>query len=385
MKRPSDVWLAALGLILAPQLVEAATKILHQHVPAAVAQLQPLSRVDAHQTMRLAIGVPLPDEGKLDAFVESLQDPNSPNYHEYITPDEFTEKFGPSKEDYEAVQNFAKAHHFRITHLHSNRMVMDVEADASDVEEAFGVKLHVYKHPKEARTFFAPDTEPTVDSTIPILHVSGLNNYSMPHPKYHKNADAITPAATPQTGSGPSGAYWGADFRKAYLPGTTLTGTGQSVGLVQFDGFWTSDVTSYEDQAGLPHVPMVVVPVDGGISTPTTDGSGEVCLDIEMTVAMAPGLSHVYVYEAPDSSPWPDVLSKMANDNLAKQLSCSWGGGPPDATSEQIFKQMAAQGQTFFNASGDDDAFTGQIDFPSESTNIVQVGGTTLTTSSSGA
>src|ERR1051326_8378831 len=101
-----------------------------------------------------------------------------------------------------------------------------------------------------------------------------------------------------------------------------------------------------------------------------------------MAIAMAPGLSKIYVYEAPNPSPWVDLLSKMANDNLSKQLSCSWGGDPADAASEQIFQQMAAQGQSFFNASGDSDAFTGPIPFPSDSPNIIQVGGTTLTTSS---
>jgi hypothetical protein len=103
-----------------------------------------------------------------------------------------------------------------------------------------------------------------------------------------------------------------------------------------------------------------------------------------MVIAMAPGVSKIYVYEAPNPSPWPDMLSRMANDNVARQLSCSWGGGPADPTSEVIFKQMAAQGQTFFNASGDSDAFIGSIAFPSESTNITQVGGTTLSMSGSG-
>jgi subtilase family serine protease len=92
----------------------------------------------------------------------------------------------------------------------------------------------------------------------------------------------------------------------------------------------------------------------------------------------------VIVYEAPNSSPWEDILSRMANDNRAKQLSCSWGGGPPNSTAEQIFQQMAAQGQTFFNASGDDDAFTGSVSFPSDSPNVVQVGGTSLYTVSAG-
>src|SRR6266581_280099 len=99
-----------------------------------------------------------------------------------------------------------------------------------------------------------------------------------------------------------------------------------------------------------------------------------------MVISMAPGVSKIYVYEAPNPSPWVDLLSRMANDNLARQLSCSWGGGSPNATAEQIFKQMAAQGQSFFNATGDSDAFTTTIAFPSDSTNITQVGGTTLTT-----
>ena len=151
------------------------------------------------------------------------------------------------------------------------------------------------------------------------------------------------------------------------------------MGLLEFDGFYPSDITTYEDQAGLPHVPLTVVPVDGGVRTFDT-GVTEVSLDIEMVVSMAPGVSRIYVYEAPDSSPWVDVLSRMANDNLSSQLSCSWGGGPPDPASEQIFKQMGAQGQSFFNAPGDSDAFTDAVDFPSDSTNVTQVGATTLTT-----
>src|SRR5439155_5798732 len=75
----------------------------------------------------------------------------------------------------------------------------------------------------------------------------------------------------------------------------------------------------------------------------------------------------------------------MANDNVARQLSCSWGGSSADAAAEQIFQQMAAQGQSFFNAAGDSDAFTGAIPFPSDSPNITQVGGTTLTTGAGGS
>ena len=206
--------------------------------------------------------------------------------------------------------------------------------------------------------------EPSVDFAVPILHISGLDNYSLPHPNCKVRPGGAVANATPNTGTGAGGTYRGSDFRTAYVPGTTLTGTGQSVGLLQFDGFYASDITTYESQAGLPNVPLAVVPIDGGVSTPGGGGS-EVSLDIEMAISMAPGLAGVYVYEAPYGSPFVDLLSRMANDNLAKQLSCSWtGGGSPDPSSEQIFKQMGAQGQSFFNASGDSDAFTGAIRLP---------------------
>ncbi|MDB6057884.1 MAG: hypothetical protein JWO95_1728, partial [Verrucomicrobiales bacterium] len=182
-------WIGFVALLIVSPSASAGTKKLQQHVPAAVARLHPVARVNAQQSFHLAIGVPLPDQDKLNAFIESLQDATSPNYHQFLTPEKFAEKFGPTKQDYEAVKQFAKAHHLHVTHSHANRLLLDVEANASDVEEAFGVKLHVYNHPKEARTFFAPDSEPNVDANVPIFHVSGLNNYSLPHPKYHKNAD----------------------------------------------------------------------------------------------------------------------------------------------------------------------------------------------------
>jgi uncharacterized repeat protein (TIGR01451 family) len=194
------------------------------------------------------------------------------------------------------------------------------------------------------------------------------------------------PANVPNVGSGPGGSYQGSDFRTAYVPGTTLNGAGQNVGLLQFDGFYASDIAAYASQIGLTTVPnLIVIPIDGGVPVPTPSGNPEVSLDIEMILSMSPGVSNIYVYEAPNPSPWVDLLSRMADDNLAKQLSCSWGGGPPDPVAEQIFQQMALQGQTFFNASGDADAFTGFIPFPSDSPHITEVGGTFLTTGAEAA
>jgi uncharacterized repeat protein (TIGR01451 family) len=254
----------------------------------------------------------------------------------------------------------------------------------TDVEKAFQVTLRTYQHPKENRTFFAPDTNPIVDSALPILDVSGLDDYSIPHPSLHMRALGQSAQTSPSVGSGPGGSYQGSDFRKAYVPGTALNGAGQNVGLVQFDGFFPADITAYKNQIGLgsggPNV--VVIPIDGGVASPGP-GNGEVSLDISMVMSMAPGAGTIYVYEAPNPSPWVDILNKMVNDNSAKQLSSSWGGGFVGPGAQQIFQQMAVQGQSFFQASGDSDAYTGAIFVPSDSPYITVVGGTTLTTDSS--
>ena len=105
-----------------------------------------------------------------------------------------------------------------------------------------------------------------------------------------------------------------------------------------------------------------------------------------MVISMAPGISKIYMYEAGPSGIWHDILNRMATDNTCKQLSCSWyiPNGSMDTVADGIFQQMAAQGQSFFNASGDDDAFCGLIDFPGDTPYITQVGGTFLTNSAPG-
>lgn len=355
----------------------------HKHVPAAASGLAPIASLPPDQHLKLAISLPTRNPDALDQLLQQLYDPGSTNFHQWLTPTDLAERFGASQQDYAGVMKWAKDNGLAVTITHPNRLVVDVDGTVGDIERALQVTLRVYNHPKEARTFFAPDREPTLALSVPVLSIAGLDNYSLPHPLSRVKPLAAGTGVTPKAGSGPGGTYAGGDFRAAYAPGTTLTGTGQSVGLLQFDGYYTNDIAAYRSAFGLPNIPLVNVPVDGGPGTPGS-GNGEVCLDIEMTMSMAPGLSTVYVYEAPNPSPWIDLLSRMQTDNLAKSLSCSWGGGSPDASSENIFKLMAAQGQSFFNATGDSDAFTGAIEFPSDSTNITEVGGTTLSTSGAG-
>jgi uncharacterized repeat protein (TIGR01451 family) len=349
------------------------------HIPAAVAHAKAIGHMGGNERVHLSIALQAKDRQGIAAFAQSVSDPSSPNFRHYVTPEQFGQMFGASEQDYAALQEWAKSKGFKISHVHKNRLVLSVEADAKDIESAFGVSMNLYNHPKEARTFFSADREPTIDAPVAIASIEGLSSFAKPHAK-------IKPAsnAAPNAGTGPSGSYMGSDFRNAYVPNTTLTGKGETVGLLQFDGFYATDIAKYRSQAGLPNIPLTIVKIDGGVSTPDF-GNSEVCLDIEMCMSMAPGLNRIYVYEAPNPSPWMDLIGRMADDNLSRQLSCSWGGGEQDDAIEVVFQQMAAQGQSFFNASGDSDAMIPPIEFPSDSPSITQVGGTTLTAVTGGA
>jgi len=396
-------WLMAGICILLAGLVPRACAdplTLPGHVPAVVAQLTPLGDLPAGRQLHLALGISLRDAAGLDTYLTQEYDPASPLYHHYLTPQQFTDRFGPTASDYQAVIAFARSHHLAITAIHDNRLLLDVTGAAADIQQAFHVHLRVYQHPTEARHFFAPDTEPMVDASLPLADISGLSDYARPHPRLVKQASASTASTAPRTGSGSGGTYAGNDFRAAYLPGVTLTGTGQSLGLVEFDGYYASDISTYESAFSLPAVPLQNVFLDGYDGTPTTganSGNPEVSLDIEMAVAMAPGLSNIVVFEAGPSGLQNDILTSMADNPQIHQLSCSWGWtGGPSTTTDNLFKEMSAQGQSFFNAAGDSDAFTAgassvngvdnpnQANAPSSCPYITVVGGTTLSTTGPG-
>ncbi|HTL55600.1 MAG TPA: S53 family peptidase [Candidatus Limnocylindrales bacterium] len=358
-------------------------QLLPGHVPAVVARSQPIGSLPGDTNLRLAIGLQLRNREELTNLIAQLYDPTNPRYRQYLTPAEFTRQFGPTPEQYQAVIAFARANRLNVVGTHPNRVLLDVRGKAADIQKAFNTNLRLYAHPTEARNFYAPETEPSVDPALRLLDVSGLDNFRKPHPKSLK-ATPLRTEPKPQAGSGPNGTYMGGDFRAVYARNSPLTGTGQILGLVEFDGYYTNDIAIYRTTAGVPNVPLQNVLVDGFDGTPSpgaNSGNSEVALDIEVAMSMAPGLSKILVYESDPTGIANDVISRMATDNLAAQMSCSWSFGTgPDATTEQIFQQFAVQGQTFFNASGDDGAFAGSVPVPGADPYITIAGATTLTT-----
>jgi hypothetical protein len=378
------------GSVLTPPSATA-EQILHHHVPEAIARLhlQPTGRLATTNRLHLAIGLPLRNPEALTNLLQQLYDPGSTNYRHYLTPAQFTQRFGPTESDYEAVIAFARSNGWAVTVIDPGRMLVDVNASAADVERVCHVTLRQYQHPAEPRVFFAPDKEPSLDLTIPVRDIAGLDDYVRPHPA--GLGTGRRQGASPGAGSGPGGSLMGYDFRAAYAPGVGLDGSGQTLGLLEFDGYYPYDIETYETEAGLPDVPIYAESVDSFDGTPSGNAIavGEVSLDIEMAISMAPGLSQVIVYEAGPYGYGNDMLMQMANDGEATVISSSWFFSV-NATTDSYLQRLAAQGQSFFEASGDNNAYSGGITFlanagpPADNPYLTSVGGTTLTLSAQG-
>lgn len=355
--------------------------VLNGHVPAEVAGLRSIGSLEGTNRLHLAVSLPLRDSAGLSALLQQIYDPASPNFHHYLTPEQFRDAFGPTAQDYQTVAAYFQAQNWVVTRMHPNRVILDLDATVADVEKALHVSIKVYQHPTENRTFFAADTEPSLDVNLPILHISGLNNYSIPHPAYKVGPVEHSPGASPALGSGPGGTYWGDDFRSAYTAGVSLRGNGQKLALLEFDGYYPTDISEYESDAGVPQVPLTNVFIDGFSGTPG-GGNTEVALDLEMVISLAPGLDEIIVYEEANGVfPTADILNRIATDNLAHQISSSWFNFESDPAFEQIFQQMQAQGQSYYNCAGDSGAYPiGGVPVPCGDTNITVVGGTTLFT-----
>ena len=358
-----------------------------------------LGHMSATQNLHIVLVLQHRNQSELDQFLKDLQDPSNPSYRHFLTVEQFTEKFGPSRDDYEAVKTWAKQNGLRIDSTSRNRMILPVTGSVQNIEKALHVTFGVYQHPTEKRTFFAPDREPTPEMSVRLWSIGGLDNFSTPVSMVSRrdpntvDSDSIIANAT--TGSCPSKSFCGSDMRAAYYGGT-LTGAGQSVGIFEFVGTDLADLTTYYTNVGQTNnVPVTLLSVDGQ-STSCLASAGcddtEQTLDMTQALGMAPGLSSLVMYIGKGGLSGqtlddPGILNAMATASpLNAQLSCSWLWRPPDPSTDDVFfQQFAAQGQNFFVAAGDAAKWSKSgFVWPADDPFITSVGGTDLTTASAG-
>jgi len=387
---------------------------LHGHVPEITKTAPFIGRLEGATQLHLAVGLPLRNQESLQYLLKELYDSKSFAYRHFLTPEKFAQMFGPTESDYQEVIDFATAHHLNVTKTYINRALVDLTGTAADIENAFYVHLNKYNR-ADGTVFFAPDVEPSLDLNVSISHISGLDNSRRPRPcsgqidinkfknKLNRVNETLNFNENAADGS-MSGLYIGQDFRNAYVSCTSDTGSNQSLALFEVDGFYSSDISSYETFAknkgeSIPTAPTLnTVTLDGFSGSPySTGGNFEVSLDIEVAVAMAPGLSSINVYEGNPTDFIPDdILNSIANPPagvpLSAQISSSWtwNSTTADMSLDAYFNQFAAQGQAFFQAAGDFGSYvsgnpTPVVPAPMDLvSNLTVVGGTELVTTSSG-
>ncbi|MGZ4111780.1 MAG: S53 family peptidase, partial [Tumebacillaceae bacterium] len=374
----------------------------NEHVAASKGTLK--SHKNAADKVTVELSLNLKNQAQLDSFIADLYNPASPNYKHFLTPDQFNAKFAPSAADVKQVTDFAKANGLTVEKVNPNNTLVTVSGTAAQMESAFGVTLNNYTDAK-GQSYFANAENPSIPSALSgvINGVTGLDNQA----KFHTNAKQKPAAPTkqdlagkpnlvnPKVGSGPSGGYTPTELRSAYdvtpLNTAGTTGTGQSVALVEFDGYVQSNITTYYNQYGLGSPTPTKVLVDS-YNGAAGQGQGEVELDIEVINAIAPK-AQVVVYEAPNSDQGElDMYQRIANDNTSKTVSISWGECETAANSStmnslhNILSQMATQGQSVYAASGDSGAYDCgttalAVDNPANDPYVTGVGGTNLTLS----
>ena len=374
---------------------------LSGHVPAQVKSATAMGALSPETVIPLSLVVQV-DQPLLTQVLDRLYGPGAPANKHFLSSAEFAQAFNLADKR-QKIKQFALANGLTIdaTDNQDESMVVKVTGRADVIEQAFNVKFQRYRM-AGGQVFRANNTDPLIPASLAphlsaVLGLSDIKGLWQPHLRTpHASNAARAHSLSGTTGISGSGMS-PTDIKKVYnLNGVSLTGAGQSVALVEFDGYLPSDITFFETSYGLPHTTITPVSIDGQANT-TGIGVDEVTLDIDMVLALASGLDRIWVYEAPNSlAAGLDLYNKIATDNTAKAISSSWGLDEQDATSaiylpeSQIFQRMATQGQTIYAAAGDCGAYDQvnglgcvttngfRVDDPASQPYVTGVGGTSL-------
>jgi subtilase family serine protease len=356
------------------------------------------------------------DAAGLQALANAVSTPGSPRYRQYITPQQFVQRFGPSAAQMKAVETSLRAHGLRAGTPSPNHLSIPVSTTAGAAARAFSVSFaHVVL--RSGASGIVNQQAPAVDAAVaPVVQtVLGLDTVSKAVPLLVRNHTARAgPGERAHVATGgpePCAAATSADSQGGYTDdqiasayglsglytsggpgGGSDLGAGQTVAILELEPYTLGDIQTYAQCYtfnGQPINPQIAtVNVDGGASGTQ---SGEAALDIENVIGLAPQ-ANVLVYEGPNSGSGPyDTFSSIISQHLAQVVTASWGQCEPlngfsQAQAESIlFQQAAAEGMTIVSAAGDDgseDCFpespTAAVDDPASQPYVTGVGGTSL-------
>jgi hypothetical protein len=376
-----------------------------------------------------------------EEFLSQLQDPNSPQFHQYLSEEEWNQRFAPPAQDEQAVVTWAESQGLRVTQRYSSRLLVDVEAPVAVIEKALNVNLNAYQIGQ--KQYFSNDRDASLPASLTgiVQGVLGLNSIQVVHPmSAGRSADNLdypvysaglncvagshiqgggTPSGMGNTSAGGSkpvppsfgGAYEPPDIYSSYAYNfQPLNGLGHccnplrnpnnspresSIAISISGDFQNSDITNFASRYSLAYN-VQRYEVDGTASC----CSGETTMDTEWSTATANSFgspantAEVYVYTTPNFflSSMLDTVSCALQTDKARVLSMSWGGAEiadfgtiEMNTYHAVLNQLVGRGWTIVVAAGDagatTDCQTVSVSYPASDPDAVAAGGTNLATS----
>jgi subtilase family serine protease len=329
-----------------------------------VAAELPMERALLHLTPSAA------QEAALEELLAAQQDPGAAEYHQWLTPEQFGERFGVSDDDLAAIRSWLEGQGLRVTAVSPGRRTIEFGGPAGKLEQAFHTEIHEFQVAGERHIGNA--TEISIPRALApvVAGVISLNNF--PRRPQHR-APRPAPRAVPSSGiyfprtdlnGGPHGLSpydFAAIYDVAGLWNNNFDGSGQTIGIAGRTNLKLSDVASFRSQFGLPaKAPQVIVNgADPGIIS--SDEETEADLDVEWSGAVAKGATVAFVVSASTNTTDGIDLSTqyLVDNNIASVISVSFGsceasmGTAGNAFYNSLWQQAAAQGISVFVSAGD--------------------------------
>ncbi|HEX4319386.1 MAG TPA: Ig-like domain repeat protein [Acidobacteriaceae bacterium] len=339
-------------------------------------------------------------ETRLHEFLESLQDAGSPNFHKWLTPQQFGAQWGPADSDVAAVTAWLQAHGFAVAGLSPGRIAIEFSGTAGQLKEAFQTEIHTYAI--DGQVHHANNVNPTIPAALApvVAGIATLNDFRPavpvrrgPRGIYNTTTHQVRQALT-SSGSSGNFLYVGpADAATIYdtpipslnpnFSGTTVNGAGATIGVAGEANINLSQDANYRTLFGLPASTPTVI-VDGGTNPGINGDSVEFYLDTQVSNGIAPGAKlYFYTSAGTDVDYGIDLaVLRAVDDNVVDVLSLSWEeceaylGASGNYFVNAVWEQAAAQGISVSVASSDSGS-AGCDDFDTQSTAIsgLQVNG----------
>jgi subtilase family serine protease len=400
------------GSLCALALPASALAASASDVRVSVAGLSPIATSDAVVNKAISTSFDLalaqPHASALRAFIASLSNPASPNYHRYLTPEQYAARFGATATTVAAVRSYFTSFGLEAS-LTKGHNVMRVDGTTSQIARAFDASVETVR--LAGGTL---DAHFTSRASLPravaadVTAVAGLSTVepettglAFAHSAKVATAGTCVSAGS-SSGTTPNSVGGYTVQQQAQLYGLSTawaagdTGVGQTIGVYELSSFDTSDVQTYLSCYALSPT-INTVDVDGGPSSSDNAGDApdEATLDVEETTALAPG-AVLEVYQGTQSGSGPtDIYSEIASQDSATIVTTSWGicESQTDGSAQveqPIFEEMAAQGQTVVAAAGDEGSSdcegvqgapaptTAAVDDPASQPYVTGVGGLTV-------